>query len=123
MKEESRYWFEQAQSDLRASQHSLVSRDFDWSCFQAQQAVEKSFKSLYLERFADLKKVHDLVFLAQKLYVPVEYIEFCVWLNKVYIEARYPDVGGLIPAKRFSEDDSIPKDTNFQTYLLCPLYI
>jgi HEPN domain-containing protein len=98
MKEESKYWFEQAQSDLRASKHSLISRDFDWSCFQAQQAVEKSLKAIYLKKFEDLKKVHDLVFLAQKLHLPIEYIDLCVWFNRVYIEARYPDMSGVIPS-------------------------
>jgi len=106
MRQEAKTWWEQAKSDLKTAHHSFDAKDFDWSCFQAQQSVEKAFKALYLQEFAELRKVHDLVFLAQKLQVPSDYIPFCAWLNKVYVMARYPDASDIIPAKKFSREDA-----------------
>jgi HEPN domain-containing protein len=46
-----------------------------------------------------------LIFLAKKLAVPSPIFDCCVRLNKVYVETRYPDTDGIIPAKRFSEEE------------------
>ncbi len=43
---ESVRWFKQAEKDLKASKNSLKSGDYEWVCFQAQQAVEKALKSI-----------------------------------------------------------------------------
>jgi HEPN domain-containing protein len=39
-------WLEQAEHDLEAAFDSLESEHYEWSCFQAQQVAEKSFKAL-----------------------------------------------------------------------------
>ena len=70
MVHEAEHWWKQAMSDLKAADHSLLSKDFDWSCFQSQQAVEKALKAVYIKKFKELKWVHDLTFLGKKLELP-----------------------------------------------------
>ena len=105
MQIEIKNWLDQAKKDLNAARHSLNSKNFDWASFQAQQAAEKALKALYIKTYNELRKVHDLVLLARKLGLPTDLIEFCVKLNKVYIETRYPDASGIIPALKFSYAD------------------
>lgn len=100
MNGEVKDWWLQAQSDLKAAHNSINSGNFDWACFQAQQAAEKALKALYLKKFKELRKVHDLVFLARKLQLPKNLSDYCVRLNKVYVETRYPAYG-KIPAQNF----------------------
>lgn len=106
MREESKKWWEQANSDLKAAKNSISTKDYDWACFQAQQAAEKALKALFIEKFNELKKVHDLVFLARKLNSPENILQDCIELNRVYMETRYPDQSGTIPAKKFTKENA-----------------
>jgi len=106
MKLEVKNWWEQAESDLNAAKNSISTKSFDWACFQAQQAVEKGLKSIYLKKFNVIRKVHDLFFLGEKLELPSDILDKCIKLNKVYVETRYPDAGDVIPAKKFSKEDA-----------------
>ena len=45
--EEARRWFAQAIRDLKAAEDSLRVGNYEWACFQAQQAAEKAVKALY----------------------------------------------------------------------------
>ena len=47
---ESMRWVRQAEKDLKASKNSLKSGDYEWACFQAQQAAEKALKSILYAR-------------------------------------------------------------------------
>jgi len=105
MRQEILNWLEQAKSDLKAAQNSMQSKNFDWACFQAQQAAEKSLKALYIREYQELRKIHDVVLLAKKLACPSEILHACVALSKIYIEARYPDAV-QIPAKKFSASEA-----------------
>ncbi len=106
MRKEIKNWLEQAKSDLAAAKNSLKSRNFDWACFQSQQAAEKALKACCLEKFNKLRKVHDLLFLAKELQLPEDLLIFCIQLNRVYIETRYPHADEEIPAKLFRHDDA-----------------
>jgi len=106
MKKEVDNWLRQAQSDLIAAGNSLKSKNYDWSCFQAQQAAEKALKALYLQTFKEIRKVHDLTFLAKKLEFPDELLNSCIRLNKVYLETRYPNAEEEIPALKLTEKDA-----------------
>ena len=107
MKAEVKRWMEQAKADLKSAKNSLKSKDYYLAAFMSQQAVEKGLKSIYLEEYGELRKIHDLSYLARKLNFPEEIIEKCDELTKAYIETRYPDLGsGKIPAKKFSKDDA-----------------
>ena len=37
-------WMKQAAADYRHAENALASRDFEWSCFAAQQAAEKALE-------------------------------------------------------------------------------
>jgi HEPN domain-containing protein len=51
----SRKWLKQAGADLKAAINSKASKDYNWSCFQAQQAGEKALKScLYDQGFTSV---------------------------------------------------------------------
>lgn len=106
MRKEIENWLEQAKSDLAAAKNSLLSKNFDWACFQSQQAVEKALKAYYLHKFNTLRKVHDLLFLAKELYLPENLLTSCIKLNRIYIETRYPHADEEIPAKLFKYNDA-----------------
>jgi uncharacterized protein len=106
MKKEIENWWNQAKRDLKAAENSLKTRDFDWASFQSEQAAEKALKALYIEKYNEIRKIHDLVLLARKLELPTEIIDSCIRLNKVYIETRYPDASDIIPALKFSQADA-----------------
>ena len=63
-------WIKQAEKDLKASKDSLNAGNYEWSCFQAHQAVEKALKAIYLKRYKELLKTHDLTLLASKINCP-----------------------------------------------------
>ncbi len=101
MRKEIENWLEQAKSDLAAARNSLKSRNFDWACFQSQQAAEKALKACHLQKFSSIRKIHDLLFLAKELNLPENLLTSCIKLNRVYIETRYPSPDEEIPAKLF----------------------
>jgi len=85
MKEEIKRWLEQADADLKSARNSMKSKDFYLSAFMSQQAVEKTLKALYLKKFGELRKIHDLAYLARKLALSDELIRKCEKLTKVYV--------------------------------------
>jgi hypothetical protein len=48
MPDRSKDWFAQAQRDLRHAVHACDDRDYEWSCFSAQEAAEKVVKAVFL---------------------------------------------------------------------------
>ena len=106
MKKEIQNWLEQAKRDLETAEHCLGSKDYYASSFFSQQAVEKALKALYIKKFNELVRVHDIVFLSEKLELPQDLIEAAKRLNPVYVESRYPDVTGSLPAYSYTEEDA-----------------
>ena len=50
-KSSSDIWFSQAKFDLKAAEDSMNNENYEWSCFQAQQAAEKTLEEyLYIKR-------------------------------------------------------------------------
>ncbi len=107
MQEEVKNWWDQANEDLKAAKDSLKTRHYAWASFQAQQAAEKALKAFYLQRFKEIRRIHDLVFFAQKLELPSKQLEYCRKLALVYADTRYPTGDGVTPSRRFSEKDAI----------------
>src|SRR3989338_10074087 len=101
MTTDSEKWLEKARGDLKASKDSLNSKNYEWACFQAQQASEKALKSLYIKKYKKLLKIHDLVLLARKINAPKEIIVLCSKINPAYTDARYPDL-----SRDYSEKDA-----------------
>lgn len=53
-------WFRQGEFDLKASKLSLDAGFFEWSTFQAVQAVEKALKSIIVYSGANPPRIHKL---------------------------------------------------------------
>jgi len=100
-------WWKQAKRDLKSAKNSFKSKDYYVSSLLAQQTVEKALKALYIKKFNELIKTHDLVFLANKLKLSERFIELCDKLDKVYVMTRYPDASGKLPFQTFSKEDSL----------------
>ena len=90
MEKEVKKWLEQAKSDLSAAQSSVTTKNFDWACFQAQQAAEKALKALLLQKSGKIIKTHDLVFLGAEADLPEQFKEVCKELTLIYVHVRYP---------------------------------
>ena len=103
MRKEVENWFEQAEDDFDKAQILFDNKKFDGAVFFCQQAVEKALKAKYIEKYGELIRVHDLVFLARKIDLPEELVHICDKLTRVYTEIRYP-ADNVIPAKKFSEN-------------------
>ena len=94
-KEYSR-WLRSAKETLESAKRDLEERDYNWACFKAHQAVEKSLKGL-LWGLGPPQIGTSLPYLlsitAELGIEPDKSIEeACIRLNKHYIPTRYPDV-------------------------------
>ena len=101
-------WWRQAAADLRAS--SVLAKAGEWShsCFQAQQAAEKSLKALLADRDEDLRS-HSLAALLRELggEVPQQWAAQARALDKLYAPTRYPDaLGDAAPMDVFGPEDA-----------------
>lgn len=106
MRKEVENWWKQAEADLRTASNSFNSGDYYACVFWSQQAVEKALKALYLKRFNELPKIHDLTIFAKKLDLSSNLYENCEDLTNVYTETRYPDMSDIIPAKKFTKEEA-----------------
>ncbi|MEO6729009.1 MAG: HEPN domain-containing protein [Candidatus Dojkabacteria bacterium] len=53
-------WFDQAKYDLAAAQKSFDDRNYEWSCYQSVQSVEKALKSVIVQANWKPPKTHKL---------------------------------------------------------------
>jgi len=108
----SRYkdWFNQAKKDISHSRNALESKDYEWSCFSAQQAAEKAVKSVFMKLNKDSwghSVNYLLVELSKLIKVDNKLINLAKQLDKNYILARYPngfDIGS--PYEYYSRKDA-----------------
>jgi len=104
-------WFSQAAYDLGAAENSLKSKDFEWSCFQSQQAAEKALKAfLYLKgkRLLATHSVKKLIELSIKVEPRFKAVFNAKELDQYYIPTRYPN--GLpdeIPHEFYTTEDAL----------------
>ena len=89
MEEEVMGWLEKAEHDLKAVEGSIKTKNYDWACFQAQQAAEKALKALFIKKYKKLWRIHDLVKLAEKINANKKVLNSCDELYPHYIPARY----------------------------------
>ena len=92
--EEAKRWFAQALRDLKAAKDSLEDSNYEWSCFQAQQAAEKALKAL-LYAYGRSSRAHSIVELlaiAREIGVFSEdLLVYARELDRHYIPSRYPN--------------------------------
>ena len=92
-------WMEDAENDLRVAKETLrVAGAYNWACFQAQQAAEKSVKATligigehpYLHSIKEL--LSDLSLKAERALHDLE--ECAERLDLYYVPPRYPNAHG-----------------------------
>lgn len=104
MRAQSSVWIGIADDDLEAAEHCLDGKQYLWTMFMCQQAVEKAIKAVYFEN-AGLTppKMHDLVSLAGAAdildHCTKEMRDLLRRLSLYYIETRYPDKRAELEAK------------------------
>lgn len=92
--ERSADWMRQAQVDLAHAKHDLETGFFEWACFSAQQAAEKSTNAALQKLGAEVRghSSFDLLrALATQVSVAEDLQEAAQELDKAYIPARYPN--------------------------------
>lgn len=107
MKKEIENWWKQAEADLKSAKNSLNSGDYYASVFWCQQAIEKSFKALYINKLRENPKGHSIIYFAQKLNVPKDMLSGIRELNPEYLITRYPDIAAGIPAEMYDKEINI----------------
>lgn len=101
-------WWRQAEADLRASAVLADAGVWSHSCFQAQQAAEKSLKALLADRDQDLRS-HSLNALLRELggEASAQWAAQARALDKLYAPTRYPDaLGDAAPMDVFGPEDA-----------------
>lgn len=88
--EEYKEWLQKAEEDLDTALYNIKGKKFEAGLFFLQQSAEKALKSLYIKKFKELFKTHDLVILANRLNAPEGIIECCRKLSPIYFYTRYP---------------------------------
>jgi HEPN domain-containing protein len=87
-------WLAQARWDLKAAGDSAAAGNFEWACFQSQQAAEKALKSfLYATGTepAALHSVRRLLGECEKLNPRFAELRAAAELDRYYIPTRYPN--------------------------------
>ncbi|MFH1801286.1 MAG: HEPN domain-containing protein [archaeon] len=85
-------WIKFAEEDLETASYNINGGKTGAGLFFLQQCAEKSLKAVYMKRFENMFRTHDLVLLAKKLNVPNAIMKYCKELNPAYLYTRYPDV-------------------------------
>ena len=78
-------WLAKAKEDLGAAQALYEKAFFGPAAFHCQQAAEKSLKAVYISKFGEVKKTHELGFLSGKVSLPKELLSGCERLNSFFL--------------------------------------
>jgi HEPN domain-containing protein len=107
MKEEVSKWLKLAKDDLKSAKVNFKSKQYYVCSFLCQQSAEKALKALLIKKIGKLIKIHDLIVLGNKVDLPENLSKKCDKLNSVYLDARYGDLGGKLPSKKFNKKISL----------------
>ena len=110
----AREWLRDAEGDLAlATVTKTRAIRYSHLCFHAQQAAEKSLKSVYLALGNDVPRTHDLAYLMDNLpdcvVIPPTILLLPV-LSKYAVQYRYP--GQSIPITRRDWSKAVELSTN-----------
>jgi HEPN domain-containing protein len=110
MKNETLQWLKYAEENLKSARVLLDSKLYNPCLQNAQQAVEKMLKAVFVERAIKFKKTHsigELTQLLSKNKIKTDlFAEDCELLDSVYLPSKYP-LGSALP--NFEPDETICK--------------
>ena len=102
-------WLEEAKADLRHSKSSIEIGDYNWACFAAQQAAEKSLKASILHILGEYPRGHDLVklynMIKDSISIDIKLAELSR-LSSYYTQARYPNAGIERPSEEITREQA-----------------
>ncbi len=109
---DSRRWLKQSEADIKAAEGSRKNKNYEWACFQSQQASEKALKSLYFNYSADpwghsvVKLIND--FPEKRIKKEIDkLIDKARELDKLYIPTRYPNgLPELTPSEVYTDEEA-----------------
>ncbi len=109
MKEGIEAWRRQAEEDLRTAEYLLSGGFYRGACYHSRQCVEKSIKTLLLQRGWDLEKIHSIHRLAAiaedyRLQLPLRTADIDL-MDEIY-RGRYPAESGLLPLGTPEREDA-----------------
>jgi HEPN domain-containing protein len=110
---EATRWLEQATADLKAAGDSRKAANYEWACFQCQQAGEKALKAIWIRDDQDpwghslLRLVEEHPEEASRMQLaPLR--QSASLLDKLYIPTRYPNgLPDLTPSAVYGEPDAV----------------
>jgi HEPN domain-containing protein len=101
-------WFGQAKWDLKAARDSEAAGNYEWACFQAQQAAEKALKAFLLAAGSMPPLTHSIRTLLSECAQADErfgQINASIELEGYYVGTRYPDsLPGNVPHMHYDEE-------------------
>lgn len=120
MKAKTKKWLPFVKADLETARVMLRQKNRNrWTniliLFHCQQAIEKLFKAIIVEKGKELLKIHDLGRLREMADVALDsgQQKFILQLSKFYFTSRYPDlVYKAMPSKNDRETESVYQKTN-----------
>jgi len=106
--EEAGRWLAQARWDLKAAADSAAAGNYEWACFQSQQAAVRAFWSVLASAGVEPdspNSVRRLVRQCEPLDPGFSHIESAAELDLFFATTRDPDaLAGDIPHEYFSAD-------------------
>ena len=102
--EDSKKWIKKAEEDFETAKYNLEGGKTDAGFFFMQQSAEKGLKAVYLIKFKELLKTHDLFILAKRLNAPKEILGYCKQLTPAYQYTRYPDISPIEKIEELEDD-------------------
>lgn len=109
MRDGIKAWRRQSEEELATAKYLLAGDFFRGACYHAQQCVEKSIKTMLLQRGWELEKIHSvhrLTVVAQDHGVPVKLQPTDVdFIDEIY-RGRYPAESGLLPLGTPTREDA-----------------
>jgi HEPN domain-containing protein/predicted nucleotidyltransferase len=109
MRKVTENWLKDAQDELESASILFEHGKYRGTCYHSQQSVEKSLKSLILEKGERPERIHDIVELfnrATKLGWSLSFpMDDAILLNSIY-KGRYPTEEGLLPHGEPSREDA-----------------
>lgn len=103
--DDPREWLNRARSNLEIAKNETVGAYLEDLAFEAQQAVEKAVKAVFICRGVNFPYIHDIAELLQRLEqsgvkVP-KYVRQATELTPFAVEGRYPGLIGPLTLRKY----------------------